>query len=155
MVKRPCKQWYCKVKVDGGKCEDFVYMVRWLRQWRQWGGDVTVIWWNEEKTWYFNRFERCHILGSNNVFHFFLTRVVVVKAQLQWVDIEGQNFCLPFLFHFNILFILIEKSRIPIIDNSRTWQHRERYSPNKGSKPSGFCSEKPVNSFTKWICDFF
>ena len=32
-------------------------------------------------------------------------------------------------------------------------QHRERYNPNKGSKPSGFYLEKLVNSFTKWLCD--
>ena len=29
------------------------------------------------------------------------------------------NFCLPFLYYFNILFLLIENSRIPIIENSR------------------------------------
>ena len=57
-----------------------------------------------------------------------------------------QNFCLPFLYYFNILFLLIEKSRIPLIDNSRMWQHRERYSRNKSSKPSGFYLEKPANS---------
>ena len=31
-----------------------------------------------------------------------------------------QNFCLPFLYYFNILFLLIEKSRIPLIENYRT-----------------------------------
>ena len=57
-----------------------------------------------------------------------------------------QNFCLPFLYSFNIVFLLIEKSRIPLIDNSRMRQHRERYNRNRSSKPSGFYLEKSVNS---------
>ena len=64
-----------------------------------------------------------------------------------------QNFCLPFLYYFNILFLIIEISIIPLIENSRIRQHRERYILNRGSKPSGFYSQKLVNSFTKWFCD--
>ena len=66
-----------------------------------------------------------------------------------------QNFCLPFLFSFIILFLLIEQSRIPFMENYRTWQHREKYIPNKGSKPSGFYLEKPVNILQNGFVIFF
>ena len=32
---------------------------------------------------------------------------------------ERQNFCLPFLYYFNIVFLLIEESRIPLIETYR------------------------------------
>ena len=83
-----------------------------------------------------------------------MTNVFVEQSRLHRVCSNSfwgwneQNFCLPFLYYFNIQCILIETSKIPIIENSRMWQHL-----NKDSKPSGFYSEKPVYNFTKWFWD--
>ena len=86
-------------------------------------------------------------MWSNGLFNILLSYPFyssVASYLWYWMSV-WQNFCLPFLYYFNIVFLLIEKSRIPLIDNSRMWQHRERYNRNKSSKPSGFYLEKPVN----------
>ena len=59
------------------------------------------------------------IIGSKAMAFFLTGWISVAKSKFY--------FCLHFLYHLNMLFLFIEKSRIPLIDNSRTWQHRERY----------------------------